>query len=67
MGWSYGIGVKYKLSVEKNDKILQPNKGFDVPFDLNTGFSLFVDYEKLYHTSAGPSLDGLNFGVVYDY
>lgn len=68
-GFSAGIGLEYDLSDMKDDysaNMYYP-QGFDGQADQETGWGLFLDYQRLLIKSNAPSMDIISGGVTYDF
>jgi OOP family OmpA-OmpF porin len=66
-GFSYGIGLEYDLSEDKEEGIY--DRPFDGHGDQEKGWGLWVDYQNLMH-NAGPDnykTNIISFGITYDF
>lgn len=68
-GFSAGIGIEYDLSNKQGDflKNVTYDREFDGYADQGTGWSLFLDYQRLLVKSDLPDLDAVSFGLRYDF
>ena len=63
---AWGIGLEYDFGSDtpKEGKYARTFDGYG---DQESGFGLFVDYERLVQKSGSPDLDTVNVGITYDF
>jgi OOP family OmpA-OmpF porin len=68
-GFSTGIGLEYDLSDREGDREENTNydREFDGYADQGSGWSLFLDYQRLLIKSNVPDLDAVSLGLRYDF
>jgi len=68
-GFTAGVGVEYDFSDKKGDFDLDTryNRVFDGQADQETGWGLFVDYQRLLIKKDIPDMDVVSVGITYDF
>jgi len=68
-GFSVGFGFEYDLSGKSGDFRADTfyDRSFDGQADEETGWGIFVDYQRLIVGSNLPSLDVVSIGITYDF
>jgi len=65
-GFAWGVGVEYDLDKEYA-KEGRYSRDFDGYGNQESGWGLFVDYERLLQKSGSPDLDAISVGITYDF
>jgi len=67
-GFSAGAGLEYDFSSKDDkDEDTRYDREFDGQADLERGWGLFVDYQRLLIKSDVPDLDVVSGGITYDF
>jgi len=68
-GFSAGIGLEYDLSSTEDDiqSDIYYNRVFDGQANQETGWGVFIDYQRLLIKSNVPDMDVISIGFTYDF